>query len=187
MEDEGNRKKKKMNLFRFIADSLHLLSFFIIIYKLLRDKNCKGVSAKTQEIYLVVFCTRYLDLFMYFVSFYNTLMKVLFIGVTIFILYLMRFKAPICNTYNREKEDDFPHVYLIPVSLVLTLLIHSEWDWWELVWCFSLWLESLAIFHQVNILAKQKLVLRKKSWINIGLAKISNNIIGKQHGTKVCV
>ena len=145
-----------MNIFRFIADSLHLLSFFIIIYKLIRDKNCKGVSAKTQEIYLVVFCTRYLDLFMYFVSIYNTLMKVLFIGVTIFILYLMRFKAPTCNTYNREKEDDFPHIYLIPVSLVLTLLIHSEWDWWELIWCFSLWLESLAIFPQVNILAKQQ-------------------------------
>ncbi len=83
-------------------------------------------------------------------------MKVLFIGVTIFILYLMRLKAPICNTYMREKEDDFPHIYLIPVSLVLTLLIHSEWDWWELIWCFSLWLESLAIFPQVNILAKQQ-------------------------------
>lgn len=144
-----------MNVFRFIADFLHLLSFIIIIYKLMRDKNCKGVSCKTQEIYLIVFLTRYLDLFMYYVSFYNTLMKVLFIGVTIFIIYLMRLKKPICNTYNRATEDDFPHIYLVPVALVFTLLIHSEWDWWELVWCFSLWLESVAIFPQVNILAKQ--------------------------------
>ena len=91
-----------MNIFRLVADLLHLLSFFIIIYKLQTHKNCKGkqmtnigVSAKTQEIYLLVFSTRYLDLFMYFVSVYNTLMKVLFISVTIYIIYLMRFQSPI--------------------------------------------------------------------------------------------
>ncbi len=138
-----------MNIFRFIADFLHLLSFIIIVYKLMRDKNCKGVSCKTQEIYLIVFLTRYLDLFMYFVSFYNTIMKILFIGVTLFIIYVMRLKKPTCNTYNRATEDDFPHLYLIPFALVLTLLIHSEWDWWELLWCFSLWLESVAILNWV--------------------------------------
>lgn len=84
-----------MNIFRFVADMLHLLSFFIIIYKLYKTKNCRGVSCKTQEIYLVVFCTRYLDLFMYFISLYNTLMKIAFISATIFIIYLMKFKAPI--------------------------------------------------------------------------------------------
>ncbi len=83
-------------------------------------------------------------------------MKVLFIGVTIFIIYLMNFKKPICNTYNRKTEDNFPHYWLIPVALVLTLIGHSEWDWWELIWCFSLWLESLAIFPQVNIINQQE-------------------------------
>jgi len=56
-----------------------------------------GVSAKTQEIYLIVFLTRYMDLFMYFISYYNTIMKVLFITVTLYILYLMRFQVPIKN------------------------------------------------------------------------------------------
>lgn len=143
-----------MNLFRFLADSLHLLSFIIIVYKLLKDKSCHGVSAKTQEIYLIVFLTRYLDLFMYFVSLYNTIMKILFIGVTIFILYLMYYKQPICSTYEREKEDNFPHIYLIPFALIMTLIIHSKFEWWELTWSFSLWLESVAVFPQIFILSK---------------------------------
>lgn len=84
-----------MNIFKFIADLLHLVSFIIIIYKLHKHRSCKGVSAKTQEIYLIVFCTRYLDLFMYYISFYNTTMKILFISVTLYILYLMKYQSPI--------------------------------------------------------------------------------------------
>ena len=84
-----------MNIFRFVADMLHLLSFFIIIYKLLKTKNCRGVSCKTQEIYLIVFSTRYLDLFMYYISLYNTSMKIAFILATIYIIFLIKYKSPI--------------------------------------------------------------------------------------------
>ena len=80
-----------VNFIQLIGDTLHLISFVIIIYKIFKDKSCKGVSAKTFEIYLLVFCTRYLDLFMYFISVYNTTMKILFIGASAFIIYLMRF------------------------------------------------------------------------------------------------
>ena len=87
----------KMNIIRLVADLLHLFSFFIIIAKLLRFKSCVGVSCKTQEVYLVVFLFRYMDLFMYFVSVYNTTMKVLFITATIYIIYLMRVQNPISS------------------------------------------------------------------------------------------
>lgn len=82
---------------RTFADLMHLLSFIIILYKLLKQKNCKGVSLKTQEIYLIVFCCRYLDLFMYFINLYNTTMKLAFISATSIIVYLMRYKRPICQ------------------------------------------------------------------------------------------
>ena len=84
-----------VNVIQLIGDSLHLLSFVIIIYKIIKDRSCKGVSARTFEIYLLVFCTRYLDLFMYFISLYNTSMKILFIGASAFILYLMKYKKNI--------------------------------------------------------------------------------------------
>ena len=143
-----------MNIYRFLADSLHLLSFLILIYKLLRDKSAAGISCKTQEIYLIVFLTRYMDLFMYYVSLYNTLMKIFFISVTLIIIYLIKFNSEISKTYNRNKEDDFPHICLIPFAFVMSLLIHSDFTLWEMTWSFSLWLESVAIFPQINILTK---------------------------------
>lgn len=142
-----------VNVIQLVGDSLHLLSFVIIIYKILKSKSCKGVSAKTFEIYLLVFCTRYLDLFMYFISFYNTFMKILFIAASTFILYLMHFRSPLKETYDRKNEDIFPHIYLIPFALVMTLIIHRDWTWWGLTWSFSLWLESVAMFPQITILA----------------------------------
>lgn len=44
----------------------------------------------------MVFLFRYIDLFLYWVSLYNFLMKIFFIGSTIYIIYLMRFKKPYC-------------------------------------------------------------------------------------------
>ena len=83
-----------VNLFQLTGDLLHLLSFVIIVYKIHRDKKCNGVSAKTQEIYLIVFCARYMDLFFTYISAYNTIMKILFIAITLYILYLMHLKVP---------------------------------------------------------------------------------------------
>ena len=143
-----------VNVIQLIGDTLHLISFVIIIYKIYKDKSCKGVSAKTFEIYLLVFCTRYLDLFMYFISFYNTSMKILFIGASVFILYLMHFQVPFKSTYDRKNEDTFPHQYLIPFAIIMALLIHKDFSLWGLIWSFSLWLESVAVFPQISIIAK---------------------------------
>ena len=61
-----------------------------------------GLSRKTQELYLIVFCVRYMDLFMYYISLYNTFMKVFFISSTAFIIYLMRFKKPFCSVRKHK-------------------------------------------------------------------------------------
>ena len=81
---------------------------------------------------------------MYYVSAYNTCMKIFFISSTAFIIYLMRFKKPFCSTYD-AMGDDFPHFkVLIPAALDLTCIVQSGWTSWELTWSFSLWLEALA-------------------------------------------
>lgn len=50
-----------------------------------------GISFKTQVLYVVVFLTRYLDLFLGdWISIYNTTMKLFFIGSSAYILYLMK-------------------------------------------------------------------------------------------------
>lgn len=81
-----------MNLFRIVADMLHLLSFILLIKRMRDKQNCMGLSYRFQELLLIVFCTRYIDIFQYFsYSYYNSVMKILFISSTIYIIYLMRF------------------------------------------------------------------------------------------------
>ena len=80
-----------MNIFRFLGDLSHLASIFILLHKIQQSRSCRGISLKTQGLYLVVFVTRYVDLITGpFQSFYNTLMKLFFIGSTAYTLYLMR-------------------------------------------------------------------------------------------------
>lgn len=57
-----------MNLFRLAGDMTHLASCLVLLLKIVTTKSCRGVSLKTQELYLAVFCARYLDLFTSFIS-----------------------------------------------------------------------------------------------------------------------
>jgi len=117
-----------------------------------------GLSCKTQEIYLIVFCMRYMDLFMYFVSIYNTCMKLFFISSTVLLIYLMRFKRPYRMTYD-SIGDQFPHFkVLLPAAFVLTCLVHTGWSAWEFCWSYSLWLESLAFIPQIVMLHKIRVI-----------------------------
>lgn len=82
-----------MNIFRFLGDLSHLASILILLHKIQTTRSCRGISFKSQLLYLIVFLTRYVDLFTRpLVSVYNTVMKLFFIGSTAYTLYLMKFK-----------------------------------------------------------------------------------------------
>ena len=51
-------------------------------------------SIRTQELYLIVFVTRYLDLFTTYYSLYNSLMKILYISATSYIVYMVKYTEP---------------------------------------------------------------------------------------------
>ena len=84
-----------------------------------------GLSLKTQILYLVVFVARYLDLFVRWVSLYNTVMKLFFIGSSAYIVYLMCVKYK--STYEHEK-DSFPIEYLLGGCGVLSLIFTYAYD-----------------------------------------------------------
>lgn len=68
-----------------------MCSRWLTFSALSRTPASPGISFKTQVLYVAVFVTRYLDLFLgTWVSLYNTVMKLFFIGSSIYILYLMR-------------------------------------------------------------------------------------------------
>lgn len=82
--------------------------------------------------YLLVFVTRYLDLFTNFLSMYNTVMKILYIVTAATIVYLIRFKEPWSTTYKKE-EDSFKHwlFVVVPCAVLAVIICENRWSLME--------------------------------------------------------
>lgn len=84
-------------------------------------------------------------------SVYNTVMKIFFIASSIYILYLMRFKYK--ATYDAGL-DTFRIEYLLVGAAVLGVLSAYVYTVIEILWSFSIWLESVAILPQLFMLQR---------------------------------
>jgi ER lumen protein retaining receptor len=105
---------------------------------------------------MIVFLCRYSDIFLYFVSYYNLVMKITFLSLTTVLIYVMRVKQPHCLTYDSQ-SDNFPYYkYLLPPCAVLALMFPSEYSLFEILWTFSIFLESVSILPQLFLLQKMK-------------------------------
>eukprot|EP00954_Amorphochlora_amoebiformis_P015676 1230355-Amorphochlora_amoeboformis.AAC.1 len=81
-----------------------------------------GISLNSQLLYVLVFVTRYLDLFWNFNSIYNSVMKLIFVSTSVYIVYMMMFVQPICATYRKEADNKLPVHYLIVPCAILALI-----------------------------------------------------------------
>ncbi|XP_025013253.1 ER lumen protein-retaining receptor B isoform X2 [Ricinus communis] len=118
-------------------------------------ENLQGISLKTQELYAIVFITRYLDLFTKYYSLYNSIMKLVFIGTSVGIVWYMRYHKVVKQTYSKT-EDTFRHYVLILASFVLALLVHRSLGVIEVLWAFSIYLEAVAILPQLLLLQRSR-------------------------------
>ncbi|KAH9935219.1 ER lumen protein retaining receptor [Epithele typhae] len=140
-----------MNLFRLFGDLSHLGSIFILLHKIQTTRSCRGISFKTQALYAAVFITRYLDLLYEWVSLYNFTMKLFFIGTSCYILYLMKVKY---RPTHDPSIDTFRVEYLLGPCAFLALIFHYRFTIPELLWSFSIFLESVAILPQLFLLQR---------------------------------
>uniref|UniRef100_A0AC34GTR1 ER lumen protein-retaining receptor n=1 Tax=Panagrolaimus sp. ES5 TaxID=591445 RepID=A0AC34GTR1_9BILA len=140
-----------MNIFRLAADSAHLVAIAILLAKIWMTRSCAGISGRSQILFLIVFVSRYLDLFTNFVSLYNSVMKILFLASSIATVYLMfvKFRA----TYDKN-HDVFRLELLIVPAFVLALLVNHEYSVMEIMWTFSIYLEAVAIMPQLFMLSR---------------------------------
>eukprot|EP00756_Hemistasia_phaeocysticola_P055366 Hpha_TRINITY_DN31299_c0_g1::TRINITY_DN31299_c0_g1_i1::g.2482::m.2482/K10949/KDELR; ER lumen protein retaining receptor len=150
-----------LNVFRFFGDVVHLLSVFIILFKMLRHRTCAGLSMKSQVAYALVFSARYGPslLFLQFSTWYLLAMKLFFLLSSWYIVFLMRFRNPWRASYSRDL-DSIKMRYLVLPSAILAILCHYQMeDWWgtfsEVLWTFSQYLEAVAIMPQLLVLTKQ--------------------------------
>merc|ERR1711990_1236692 len=140
-----------MNVFRLIGDLSHLLAILILLWKIWKTRSCAGVSGKSQLLFALVFTTRYLDLFTSFVSLYNTCMKVIFLASTYATVYLMFFKFK--ATYDHNHDTFRAEFLVVPVG-GLAVLVNHELSVMEVLWTFSIYLESVAILPQLFMISK---------------------------------
>lgn len=140
-----------MNIFRLLGDLSHSLAIIILLLKIWKTRSCAGISGKSQILYAIVYTMRYLDLVTTHISAYNTFMKVTFIATsyaTVFLIYV-KFKA----TYDRN-HDTFRIEFLLLPAFILALLINYEFTILEVLWAFSIYLESVAILPQLFLVSK---------------------------------
>ncbi|CAN9296897.1 unnamed protein product [Alternaria alternata] len=143
-----------MNLFRLLGDLSHLLSILILLHKMKVSSSASGISFKSQFLYLVVYLTRYVDLLWTFYepkSLYNTIFKIIFISTSAYTVYLM------LNDYKPTHDpnlDTFKVQYLLGASAVLAILFPYKYTFTEILWAFSIWLESVAILPQLFMLQR---------------------------------
>jgi len=133
------------------GDLSHLLAIIILLLKIWKTRSCAGISGKSQILFLIVFVSRYLDLLTNFISLYNTTMKVFFISSAAATVYLMyvKFKA----TYDGN-HDTFRIEFLIGPCALLALVLNHEFSVMEILWTFSIYLESVAILPQLFMVSK---------------------------------
>jgi len=138
-------------LFRLLGDLSHLASIFILLHKIQVTRSCRGISFKTQALYVAVFVSRYLDLFFRFVSVYNSVMKLFFIGSSVYILYLMKYKY---RPTHDPSIDTFKVEYLVGPCFLFALIFNYQFIFSEILWSFSIWLEAVAILPQLFMLQR---------------------------------
>jgi len=140
-----------MNIFRLLGDLSHLASIFILLQKIQSTRSCRGLSFKTQALYTTVFVARYLDLVYRWVSLYNFVMKIFFIASSVYILFLMKMKF---RPTHDPSIDTFRIEYLLGPSAVLSFIFHYSFSPMEILWSFSIFLESVAILPQLFMLQR---------------------------------
>nr|BAN20726.1 ER lumen protein retaining receptor [Riptortus pedestris] len=140
-----------MNIFRLLGDLSHVLAILILLLKIWKTRSCAGISGRSQLLFAIVYTARYLDLFTSFVSPYNSIMKILFIAASYGTIYLMfmKFKA----TYDHN-HDTFRIEFLVLPCIVLALAVNHEFSPLEILWTFSIYLESVAILPQLFMVSK---------------------------------
>jgi len=146
------------NIFRIIADACHVASKCILIWAIHSNRSAEGVSLNTQVLYILVFCTRYLDLFWThpgaWRESYNFIFKIFYIVSSFYIVFLMT--RVFSRTRERGKAWRFG-IYSLAGSAVLTpftylIFNRAPFRFSEILWVFSIILESVCVLPQLLLL-----------------------------------
>ena len=117
-----------MNVFRILADCSHTASKIILISAIHLNRSAEGVSLLTQWLYMLVFCTRYLDLLWVPPqwSWWNTFLKLFYISSSAWIIWVMM------RVFARTREKEYAWklaTWSLGGSVVLAPVVVMVFEW----------------------------------------------------------
>ncbi|KAF5951606.1 hypothetical protein HYC85_009550 [Camellia sinensis] len=142
------------NLF-VAAEAVHSMGICVLIYKLMKEKTCAGLSLKSQDLTALFLAVR---LYCSFVMEYDihTLLDLSTLATTLWVIYMIRFKLK--SSYMEDK-DNFAIYYVVLPCAVLALLIHPSTSHHfinRVFWAFCVYLEAVSVLPQLACHAKYK-------------------------------
>jgi len=155
---------KEFSFLIILSSMSQMLGFLIVVWKLYYYKSCSGISLNTVVSYLLIICSRLLSTIFYSGYlpsdeagdwFYQlTEIITLFSLITLTIMISSSYR----DTYNIEFDTIYWGYLAIP-ALGLALLIHTNLNRNVLTdasWTFSMYLETVAIYPQIDLFVKKK-------------------------------
>ncbi|RZC14364.1 putative ER lumen protein-retaining receptor C28H8.4 isoform B, partial [Glycine soja] len=144
------------NLF-VAAEAVHSLGISVLIYKLIKEKTCAGLSLKSQELTAIFLAVR---LYCSFVMEYDihTLLDLATFATTLWVIYMIRFKLK--SSYMEEK-DNFAIYYVVIPCAVLALFIHPSTSHHllnRISWAFCVYLEAVSVLPQLRVMQNTQIV-----------------------------
>ena len=166
------------NLYREVADILHIVGTLILILVILKNGHCKGISYKTQLCWMLVFVSRYLDLSSNMTNYqssrdwhvlYLVLFKITYIGCQAVILFCFyHFNKTSPGSVYEAHKDTFNLYFVLAPCIVLSCLTPNYWSAMEILWTFSHYLEGFTMVPQyVFIYRHNRKELRKERAVGV--------------------
>lgn len=138
------------NLF-LAAEFVHAVGIGCLIYKLMKENSCSGLSLKSQELTAIFLMVRlYCSLVMEFDI--HTLLDFLTFLTTAWVIYMMRFKL---KATSSEDLDNLPTYYVLGPCAVMAILIHpgtSHHIINRVLWAFCVYLEAVSVMPQLRVM-----------------------------------
>jgi len=142
-----------------LAEFVHFVGIGFLAYKLLKHKNCTGLSLKPQQLTAGFLAIRlYCSLMMEYD--WHTLLDALTLAATIWVCKMM--KTSVRTTYN-ENLDPTPLAIIVGPCVVLAVFAHpTTRHWWinRVAWATCVYLEAISVLPQLQMMQKARVVER---------------------------
>ena len=142
-----------------MAETVHFIGIGFLAYKLIRERNCTGLSLGTQDLTAIFLAIR---LYCSFMMEYDihTLLDLLTLAATLWVIYTMR--TTLKATYSAQM-DSLPLWYVLVPCAVCAVIAHPSTSHLyvnRVLWALCVYVEAVSVLPQLRLMQKAKVVER---------------------------